>query len=199
MIISLLNATRLLTAILVITTVSFAFEFHAFSRRQAINGAIATICGGVTTRPFISTAVVEQRPFPSATLVSLIPSMPFGAPATNATLPIKLVHLIEEEVDSLESSDKMCNLAVSPLVSGSWRLLYSDGVEITALAKGLPLGFSLGPTYQPLDTATGRFENRGSLVNKYNIGKLQTNVLGDIRVADKGTLNAIGVPNDNNN
>jgi len=192
-------STTALVAFQLITASSFTLELPLLSRREAITGSIASICGIVATAPCVASAVADQQDPSSATLLSLIPPMPFGAPATNATLPMQLVQDIEKEVASLESSDKMRNLATSNIVSGSWRLLYSDGTEITALAKGLPLGFSLGPTYQPLDTSTGRFENRGSLTNKYNLAKLQTNVVGDIRVANKGTLNAIGVRNDNNN
>ena len=40
-----------------------------------------------------------------------------------------------------------CGLASDANLNGSWRLLYSNGLEITNLASGLPLGFRLGATY----------------------------------------------------
>jgi len=155
----------------------------------------------------------------------MIPIMePFGAPATNATLSKDVWMKIEKEAfeletesQSLESSSlsrsrnsnnnnnnnknkqQMMNLASSPILSGSWRLLYSNGIEITNLAKGLPFGFALGKTYQPLDTATNRFENRGNVMNKYNLAHLQTNVIGEIHIAKPGTMNAVGVINDKGN
>ena len=53
-----------------------------------------------------TTAVPLQTPppcyaveeLPSAALLSLIPAMPFGAPATNATLPSDVVQRIEEQL-----------------------------------------------------------------------------------------------------
>ena len=47
-------------------------------------------------------------------------------------------------------------LASDANLNGSWRLLYSNGLEITNLASGLPLGFRLGATYQARSTRTRR-------------------------------------------
>jgi len=127
--------------------------------------------------------------------------MKLGAPATNVTIEKELATRIEVAAKSLEQSNSpgTRNNAKSSLLSGSWRLIYSNGPEITSLASNLPLGFSLGPTYQPLDTTNGFFENRGCIEHPWHIARLQTNVIGDVRVADFGTQNAIGILNDKGN
>ena len=84
-------------------------------------------------------------------------------------------------------------------LNGSWRLLYSNGREITNLATGLPLGFVLGPTYQPIDIATGRFENQGAVVHRLGLARASTCVVGDVRRAPLGTVNAAGTVNDAGN
>ena len=183
------------------------------SRRDAIS-QIATAAGGevsaisfmtvASTKPCsAATITTESIRVSSTNLIHMIPEMDFGAPATNATISRELSTKIEEVASFLESGSSHSNNrnnAKSTYLSGSWRLLYSNGPEITSLAKSLPLGFTLGPTYQPLDTTSGRFENRGNVYNKFfNIAKLQTNVIGDVSVANDGTLNAIGVPNDHGN
>ena len=88
--------------------------------------------------------------------------MPYGAPATNLTIPADTVRAIEEQASLLEKSGAK-NLASAPSLSDSWRLVYSNGREITNLAVGLPLGFALSKTYQPLDVATGRCEAHACL------------------------------------
>ena len=40
---------------------------------------------------------------------------------------------------------------------------------------------------------------KGRVVNRFNLAKLRTNVVGNIRVAKPGTLNAVGVVNDRGN
>ncbi len=144
-------------------------------------------------------SAADKLPGPSAErLLSLIPSMPYGAPATNATLPPELVSQIESAAEGLERLGAR-DLARAPMLSGSWRLLYSNGREITNLATNLPLGFALGETYQPLDVATGRFENRGTIVQKLGLARASTCVVGDVRLAPAGTLNAAGTLNDRGN
>lgn len=180
---------------------SFASGLNSFvlSRREAI-GAAAGFGGAASAWAVAPAApLVDGSVAASSPLLALIPRMEFGAPATNVTIPADLVRAIEAGAAALERRSDMFGLASSPKLSGSWRLLYSNGAEIVQLAKGLPLGFSLGPTYQPLDTATGRFENRGNLMNRFNLAKLQTNVVGDVKVAQAGTLNAVGVRNDRGN
>ena len=120
----------------------------------------------------------------AAKLLALIPTMSKGAPATNATIAPSLAALIEEATVVLEARFGAHDLAVATNLNGSWRLLYSNGREITSLAAGLPGGFALGPTYQPLDSSTGRFENQGSVLGPF--AKLSTTVVGDIRVAPPG-------------
>ena len=106
--------------------------------------------------------IAEQLPAASlaAELLALIPSMEFGAPATNATVPPALAREIEARAAAVERQAARDN-AKDPRLSDSWRLIYSNGREITNLATGLPLGFVLGKTYQPVDVQTGRFENQG--------------------------------------
>ena len=125
--------------------------------------------------------------------------MASGAPATNATIPAALAAEIEAQPSALEQQVARRNLAKDRLLNGSWRLLYSNGQEITSLAAGFPGGFELGPTYQPIDVATGRFENQGSVVNRFGAAKLRTCVVGDVRPAAAGSLNAVGVANDAGN
>ena len=135
----------------------------------------------------------------AAELLALIPAMPFGAPATNATLPKGLVADIDARAASLERSFGGRNVIADQNLNGSWRLLYSDGREITSLAAGFPGGFALGPTYQPIDLATGRFENQGNVLNRYGLARLSTCVVGDVRPAPAGSLNAAGTVNDRGN
>lgn len=140
----------------------------------------------------------------SKQLLSIIPAMESGAPATNATIPIEVSSRIEDLASLLEQGDltkgtNQKNNAVSPLLSGSWRLLFSNAPEIVSLSKGLPLGFRLGPTYQPLDTAKGYFENTATLDHPYKLGALKTIVIGTVEKGTKGSLNSIGVANTENN
>eukprot|EP00900_Chrysochromulina_parva_P004074 jgi/Chrpa1/13668/Chrysochromulina_OHIO_Genome00015892-RA len=123
----------------------------------------------------------------AAELLALIPTMSKGAPATNATIAPSLAAQIEEATAALEARFGAHDLAVATNLNGSWRLLYSNGREITSLAAGLPGGFALGPTYQPLDSSTGRFENQGSVLGPF--AKLSTTVIGDVRVAPAGSAN----------
>ena len=132
-------------------------------------------------------------------MLALIPSMPFGAPATNVTASPDVAAGIESMCALLEQRANARNLASEPKLSGGWRLLYSNGQEIVSLARGFPLGFVLGPTYQPLDTSSGFFENQATVFNRYNLGKLSTTVVGDVRLAPPGSLNAVGVVNDRGN
>lgn len=71
--------------------------------------------------------------------------------------------------------------------------------EITNLATGLPLGFALGKTYQPVDTARGFFENQGTIEHVLGVAKASTCVVGDVGVAPPGTVNAAGTREDGGN
>lgn len=131
-------------------------------------------------------------------LLEAIPEMKFGAPATNATVSAKVKHEIEMKALSLEQLGGR-GLARESALNGSWRLLYSNAREITNLASDLPLGFALGPTYQPVDLSTGRFENQAVVVNTFGIARASTTVVGDVRPAPLQTVNAAGVVNEAGN
>jgi len=185
---------------------AFDASSQQFSRRRALRILTGTFAGSVAISSSTSAANCEQaqpqedglHPLASS-LQLMIPSMKFGAPATNATISPSLATDIEMMAFHLESQFDMQNLASMSKLSGSWKLLYSNAPEISNLAKKLPLGFALGPTYQPLDIVTGRFENRASVVHQMNIAKLETDVVGDVSVSELGTLNAIGVLNERGN
>lgn len=121
--------------------------------------------------------------------------MEYEAPATNATIPKELSQQIEALAHYIENQQS--NNAQSPLLKGNWKLIYSNGAEITSLATNLPLGFRLGKTTQPVGDRF--FENRGTLEHPLGLAHWQTNVVGDVRVAPSGSLNAVGVVNDRNN
>ena len=57
----------------------------------------------------------------------------------------------------------------------------------------------LAETYQPLDLATGRFENYGKIEHKLGLATASTLVVGDVRPAPLGTLNAAGTRNADGN
>lgn len=162
------------------------------SRRAVFSAGASSIALVLRSNPALALS-----PDPSS-LLSLIPPMRFGAPATNATIPQDLALKIETLAASLEALSTHNN-AQSPLLNGSWRLVYSNGPEITSLAAKLPLGFCLGKTFQPLDTSAGFFENGASIEHVFHLAKLQTNVVGDVRIAKPGSLNAAGVLNDKGN
>jgi len=133
--------------------------------------------------------------------------MNFGAPATNATIPKEVSLKIEMFASAMEITTTTTpaaknynkNNAVSSKLSGSWRLLYTNAPEIRSLAKGLPLGFRLGPTYQPFDSSSGYFENRARLDHPYRLAALQTIVVGTVSPGTIGSFNAIGIENKDNN
>lgn len=127
-------------------------------------------------------------------LLGAIPEMPFGAPATRVTLAADIADEIERQAIALEALGTR-DLAKDPRLSGSWRLLYSNAREIQNLAAGLPLGFALGKTYQPVDAATGRFENQGQIEHVLGLARASTTVVGDVRVTPDITVNAAGTKN----
>lgn len=159
----------------------------------------AFLCGGAVTigswgrRPRSSLAVEEKS---TKALLALLPQMPNGSPATNATISKELVTKIEAEAFALETATNQRGNARSPKLIGNWRLLYTNAPEITSLASGLPIGFALGPTYQPI-SIDNAFENRASVSNQF--AKIQSIVVGSVREAQPNTLNAIGVNNLNGN
>ena len=136
---------------------------------------------------------VHARHAPARRLLESIPVLPFDAPATNVTIDPQLAQDIERQAAALEQGTR--DLAASDELSGSWRLLYSNGREIRNLASGLPLGFALGRVYQPVDTAGGRFENQGAIEHIWGWARASNCVIGDVRVAPLGTVNAAGTIN----
>lgn len=84
-------------------------------------------------------------------LFDQVPSMPYGAPATNATISPERAARIEAAAATLEALAPVQHLAAmtasdgSPAINGSWRLTYSTAGEITRLTR-LPAGFVLGLT-----------------------------------------------------
>ena len=190
------------------------------SRRRLVAGALIGIGSALLSPPQQAAATpAETRDdstisSPSALSLfdDLIPSslMRCGAPSTNATLPAEVVERIESTALNLEhyglkssssvtgATNSSQNNAISPLLSGNWRLVYSNAPEITSLASKLPVGFCLGPTYQPIDTDLGLFENMSPVI-LLGLAKIQIRVVGTIKVAKQGSLNSIGVVNSNNN
>jgi PAP_fibrillin len=162
------------------------------SRRDALASAASVVAWlGSNAIPAQAKPLAED----AIKLRSLIPKMDFDAPATNATISPSLTFQIESLAASMEN--QQTNNAESPLLMGNWKLLYTNGAEITSLATNLPLGFQLGKTTQP--NGTNVFENRGTLEHPWRLAHWQTNVLGDVRVAPQGSVNAAGVFNDRNN
>ena len=149
--------------------------------------------------PLASAAVASGRTDAAARLLSLIPSMATGAPATNATIPPDVVARIDTQTALVEAEFDRRDIIRDQNLNGSWRLLYSDAREFTSLAVGFPGGFELGPTYQPVDLATGRFENQASVFNRFGVATLSTCVVGDVSPAPAGSLNAVGVRNERGN
>jgi hypothetical protein len=200
--------------------ITAAARFHANglptafnSRRDFFTGTTAAFTG--TVMGWTSSLFPDQSSFSafaimgaskkdadeilSSKLVSIIPTMEFGAPATNATISNKVSSQIEDFVFLMERIAANRNNALSEKLSGSWRLLYSNASEIVSLSKGLPLGFYVGPTYQPLDTGLGFFENSARVNHPYNLASLQTVVVGRVYPGEKGSFNAVGIENTDNN
>jgi hypothetical protein len=204
--------------------ITAASRFHANglrptafnSRRDFFTGTTAAFTGTVMGWTSSSALFPDQTSFSafaitdtskkdatdgilSSKLVSIIPTMEFGAPATNATIGSTVSSQIEDYVSLMERTAANKNNALSEKLSGSWRLLYSNAPEIVSLSKGLPLGFYVGPTYQPLDTSLGFFENLAQVENPYQLASLQTIVVGRVYPGEKGSFNAVGVENTDNN
>lgn len=146
-----------------------------------------------------ASVVSDGRPAAAADLLALIPSTASGAPATNLTVAKDIVAKIDAQTALVEAQFDRRDVIRDSNLNGSWRLLYSDAREFTSLAAGFPGGFELGPTYQPVDLATGRFENQASVFNRFGVATLSTCVVGDVSPAPSGGLNAVGVRNERGN
>jgi len=131
-------------------------------------------------------------------LLELIPKRPFGGPATNITTPKDTCLEIEKMVGTLERLAPLPPLANSSealeILDGDWQLVYSDASEITNIAK-LPLGFRLGPVFQPIDVKGGRLENQALIKHKFLLFSGYTRVVADFYLAEMGETNPAGVVN----
>ena len=129
----------------------------------------------------------------------MIPSRPFGAPATNVTADNSTISQIYETVAALESVSPLPPLSNSTraveTLNGDWQLIYSDASEITRIVK-LPLGFSLGPVFQPINVTDGRFENQALIKHKLRLASGHTRVMAKFWLAPIGEVNRAGVVND---
>lgn len=192
------RSAGLLVALLLATTSTtcWALQNLFASRRQFV----ATISAGVGTlvAPEVSVSETETSTSSSTKLLSMIPETISGAPATNATISSDVSKEIEAFVSKMEeSANQRDNIKSLLLSSGDWRLVYSNAPEIVGLAKGLPLKFQLGPTYQPLDTTKGWFENTARVDNR--VASLRTIVVGNIQPSPASSINAAGILNEKNN
>ena len=170
---------------------------------------IAPATYGTTTSNTLSNVVV---PKPSSCLVSsllsMIPSMPYDAPATNVTIQnqdtVRSIEDLATRLEQDESSTKYTrnNAQKIQQLNGQWKLLYSNAPEITSLASNkLPLGFTLGKTYQPIsinDSTHGYFENSCEIIQRQqpfnHLAKLRTRVIGNLSLpSTPNTRNAVGV------
>ncbi|CAB9505944.1 PAP fibrillin [Seminavis robusta] len=204
------TASSVLTATLFLFNVLIGchgWTGSVLSRRQAFLASVSTggaflslVTADSSPALAMDTSSVDTVQSSSRLLISTIPSMPYGAPATNSTIvDATLVENIETLASHLERLAQQRDNAISPLLTGNaWRLVYSNAPEIGSLADNLPPGFHLGKTYQPIDTAQGTFENRSPILVG-NLAKIVISVVGDVQVAGPGTVNAVQVVNDRNN
>ena len=138
------------------------------------------------------------------------------APVTNLTLSLAaekrkkstrsaqaLARQVEEAAAALEGSDPSpldfgdASDARLSLVSGTWRLKYSNAAEITNLAK-LPLGLRLRTVLQRVDLDRGVLENRAEVAHKWRLAAQRTRVVAKAWADEPGALNKVGVPNPGN-
>jgi len=156
---------------------------------------VTTLRGGEalgTIQESIAASILKKE------LLALIPKRPFDGPATNRTTSSELCTHIGNVVDNLELLTPLPPLARSNValqaLNGEWQLRYSDASEITRITQ-LPLGFRLGPVYQPLDVVTGRFENQALIKHKFRLCSGHTRVVADFFLAPLGDTNRVGVIN----
>ena len=163
----------------------------ALNSRRITNARESNLCMS-NVEESISASILKKE------LLSLIPKLPFGAPATNITTPHDTCKQIERVVSNLEILTPLPPLARSPkaleTLDGDWQLVYSDASEITRISK-LPLGFRLGAVFQPIDLAANRFENQAFVKHKFLLGSGHTRVVADFYLGDIGDTNRAGVVN----
>lgn len=129
-------------------------------------GFLAAGCGGTLLRED------QAASLKSAALATM---SPYGAPGTNLSLPLQVARDIERRAVELEG-----RVPASFSVDGQWRLLYSNAPEISTLSS-LPLGFALGPVYQPISASRRVFENQAFVYNKFDLANASVRVVGEFR------------------
>jgi len=164
--------------------------FHA--RRESILPISSSNSDDVSMQESLSSSILKKD------LLSVIPELPFGAPATNLTTSPETCLEIERKVSNLELLTPLPPLLKSAkaveVLDGDWQLIYSDASEITRISK-LPLGFRLGPVFQPIDVAAGRFENQAFIKHRLLLVSGHTRVVADFFLAALGETNSAGVVN----
>lgn len=131
------------------------------------------------------------------------------APATNASLSgddqlhrleqVEQVHRLEGAVAELESlATPQSGSARSSSLEGSWRLLYTNANEVTALAE-LPMGFEMGSMYQIIDLNEQTYENQASVLHRFGIARGSTRVIGEFRPAAAADYNRTAQQNERGN
>lgn len=121
----------------------------------------------------------DDVPRLKASLLASIQLSSSGSPATNLSIPRDASAGIEALALQLELKR---SVVTSDLVDGSWRLVYSNAPEITSLVS-LPLGFELGPVFQPFNVSSGAFENQAFIGHKLGLARANTRVVGDFTPA----------------
>lgn len=150
--------------------------------------------GVITTAPneSISASILKKE------LLALIPTRPFGGPATNLTTDEETCLRIQQTVAALEYLTPLPPLARSSeavqVLNGDWQLVYSDASEITRISK-LPFGFCLGPVFQPINVEEGRFENQAFVKHRLRLLSGHTRVLANFSLAPMGASNRVGIVN----
>lgn len=177
-------------------------------RREILAGAVAAGGGVFSTKVASASAtpvLVSANAARQDLLQLLLPLVdvssdgPRGAPMTSVSLPDSERTKIESAVMRLEATSPYGrNLTSSTKaltdLSGTWRLLYTDAPEITGLANP-PLGFQLGPVFQPIDTPSKSFENIALVTQNLGLARGNLRVVGTFKPAAMGSLNAAGVKN----
>ena len=173
-------------------------------------------------RPLLATASLEAPPLVAALDDAIAHARTFldtnypDAPVTNLTLSLAaekrkksarsaqaLARQIEAAAAALEDSDPSpldfgdATDERLPLVSGTWRLLYSNAAEITNLGK-LPLGLRLRTVLQRVDLDRGVLENRAEVAHKWGLATQRTRVVARAWADEPGALNKCGVANPGN-
>eukprot|EP00550_Attheya_septentrionalis_P006806 CAMPEP_0198295984 /NCGR_PEP_ID=MMETSP1449-20131203/30367_1 /TAXON_ID=420275 /ORGANISM="Attheya septentrionalis, Strain CCMP2084" /LENGTH=320 /DNA_ID=CAMNT_0043996439 /DNA_START=106 /DNA_END=1068 /DNA_ORIENTATION=+ len=190
------------TNVLAILSLASAFSQQAASIRhtasrvpfthvRSLSSPLWSLKSGTDDSPSLSVSLKEE-------LLGLIPERPFGAPATNLTTTATIIQHIEETVAALEPLSPFPTLTNSTAalesLGGDWQLLYSDASEITRITK-LPLGFRLGPVFQPINVEKKLFENQALIKHRFFLVSGHTRVMANFWLAPIGETNRAGIVN----